>query len=62
MAMATDAEPGSQLEAPPFGTSIHARTLGDVLYIMTSLTTKPEDVRILESKIMQGLAEELQGQ
>jgi bifunctional dethiobiotin synthetase / adenosylmethionine---8-amino-7-oxononanoate aminotransferase len=51
----------SQLEAPPFDTSIHARTLGDVLYIMTSLTTKPQDVRVLEGKIMQGLAEEVVG-
>jgi hypothetical protein len=56
--VARDAGSGSQLEAHPFSTSIHARTLGDVLYIMTSLTTKPEDVRVLEEKIMHGLAKE----
>lgn len=37
---------------------IHARTLGSVLYIMTSLITTPAEVRVLEEKILKGLDEE----
>ena len=35
---------------------IHSRVLGDVLYIMTSLTTTPETVRRIEQSILQALS------
>ena len=43
----------------PGQSGIHARTLGDVLYIMTSLTTSPDTVRLLETKLLVALEAEL---
>lgn len=43
----------------PSNSGIHARTLGDVLYIMTSLITSPKAVRQLEKKLMIALNTEL---
>ena len=40
------------------GAGVHARVLGDVLYIMTSLTTTPEVVRRLERTLLRALDEE----
>ncbi|KAF8521853.1 PLP-dependent transferase [Gautieria morchelliformis] len=39
----------------PFG--VHYRTLGNVAYLMSSLNTRPETLRALESAIMDGLGD-----
>ncbi len=44
----------------PGNSGIHARTLGDVLYLMTSLVTPPKTVRQLEEKLMVALNKELE--
>ena len=46
----------------PGNSAIHARTLGDVLYIMTSLVSPPKTVRLLEEKLMVALNAELKEQ
>ena len=40
------------------GAGVHARVLGDVLYVMTSLTTRPEIVRRLEKSLLRALEED----
>jgi bifunctional dethiobiotin synthetase / adenosylmethionine---8-amino-7-oxononanoate aminotransferase len=44
----------------PGNSGIHARVLGDVIYIMTSLTTTPKAVREIEGKLMVALNAELE--
>ena len=45
----------------PGNSGVHARVLGDVLYIMTSITTSTGVVRLLEEKLMVALDEEAKG-
>jgi dethiobiotin synthetase/adenosylmethionine--8-amino-7-oxononanoate aminotransferase len=43
------------LQSTEHGWSIHSRVLGNVLYLMASLTTSVATVRDVESRVLEGL-------
>lgn len=39
------------------GFNIHSRVLGNVLYLMASMTTKPQDLSVIETRLVEALSE-----